>query len=410
MSEQNLCRACKTGVLKNFLELGNVPSVNAFIPATDIPLEKKYPLNMAYCSNCLLAQLETIVPPQDLFSNYLHLSAGSATNVEHLREVASLVQRRFNLNSNSKVLEIGSNDATLLAFLKPVTSHLLGVDPAQNLVELSNQKGIQTLPLFFNTKTAADIHKSHGTYDVIIGLNVIPHTPDVVDLLKGVNSLLSQGGTLVMEGAYALETVLKGEFDTIYHEHVYSFSLHSLISTFKYAGLKIVDVEKIPTQGGSLRVFAQKESEAKSVSPAVLNLLAHEQAQGLTLPSIFDAVPAKVDHFKKSLRATIEREKKLHGKLVGLGAPARGVVILNYCGISTDDLDFIIDDTPLKQNRVTPGVHVPVKSWSALTPQHKSFLLLSWNYRDHLIEKLRTKAPQANVIIPFPSLGTYSYG
>ena len=398
------CKVCN-GEIRRFLTLGDIPPVNAFLDSSEIPKEKVYPLNLAYCKSCLLVQLEDIVPPENLFSNYLHLSSASASNINHLQEVAETLNSRFKINTNTKVLEIGSNDGTLLSFLKKYTSNLLGIDPAENLVKLSKEKGIETLPKFFNTLTATEIAKVNGNFDIVMALNVIPHTPNVIDLLRGVERVLSQKGTLVMEGAYALETILKGEFDTIYHEHVYSFSLHSLISTFKHTGLKVVDVEKIPTQGGSLRIFAQKEKETSFSYSSINAILKEEKNQGLINPTIYHNVESKVYNFKKNLKKIVEEENKKYGKLIGLGAPARGVVILNYCGFGINDIEYLIDDTPLKQGKVAPGVHIPVKSWEELKSyKNQTFLLLSWNYKDHILSKLHQYIPSCRVIIPFPKL------
>lgn len=402
MNKNLKCKVCN-GEIKRFLTLGNIPPVNAFISHQEIINEKAHPLNLAYCASCLLVQIENIVPPENLFSNYLHLSSGSASNISHLKEVAENLNSRFQINNNTKILEIGSNDGTLLAFLKNYTPNILGIDPAENLVKLNKEKGIEMLPKFFNSSTASEIAKTRGTFDIVIALNVIPHTPEVVDLLKGVSMILSPKGILVMEGAYALETILRGEFDTIYHEHVYSFSLHSLISTFRQAGLKIIDVKKIPTQGGSLRIFAKKENPF--VSPSVDRMLKEEKNQGLIHTEIYESVESKVNNFKDNLKRIIEEEKKSSGKLIGLGAPARGVVILNYCGLGINDIEYLIDDTPLKQGKVAPGVHIPVKSWEALQDyNNQTFLLLSWNYKDHLLSKLKKYIPSCRVIIPFPKL------
>ncbi len=399
------CKSCGYQDIQRFLSLGTIPPVNAFIAAEQIADEKKYPLNLAYCPHCFLVQLEEIVPPEELFRNYLHLSAGSQTNVAHLKEVADYLGKKFKLDNTSKVLEIGSNDGTLLSFFKDHTLQVLGVDPAQNLVEVNEKKGIDYLPEFFTTGTASKIVKSKGQFDLVVALNVIPHTPNNIDLLKAVRIVLKDTGTLVMEGVYALETILNGEFDTIYHEHVYTFSLHSLIATFRMAGLTVVDVERLPTQGGSLRVCAMKDEFATPVSESVKKLMDQEEKKGLANSEIYRAVGPKVESYRKEIRQLINREKASLGKLIGLGAPARGVVILNYCNIETNDLEYIIDDTPLKIGKLAPGVHVPIKSWEALNPnEERAFLLLSWNYKDHLISKLRQHVTKARIIIPFPKL------
>ena len=198
------CKSCGFEEISRFLELGNIPPVNAFITKEEIKNEKSYPLNLAYCPNCFLVQLEEIVPPQDLFRNYLHLSAGSQTNIQHLESVADHINKKLSLNEKTKILEIGSNDGTLLSFFKKYSSNVLGVDPALNLVEVNKQKGVDYIPEFFNTKTASNILKDKGKFDLAIALNVIPHTPNNIDLLKGVRIILKDNGVLMMEGVYAL--------------------------------------------------------------------------------------------------------------------------------------------------------------------------------------------------------------
>ena len=400
------CKSCGYEDIQRFLELGNIPPVNAFIAQNEIKDEKSYPLNLAYCPNCFLVQLEEIVPPENLFRNYLHLSAGSQTNIQHLQEVADHLGKKFNLNKETKVLEIGSNDGTLLAFLKKYTDNVVGVDPAKNLIALNKEKGIDYISEFFNTSTASNILKNKGKFDLIIALNVIPHTPNNIDLLKAARIIMNNSGILMMEGVYALETILRGEFDTIYHEHVYTFSLHSLISTFRMAGLTVIGVERIPTQGGSLRILAMKDEFSKPIDNSVTDLLIEEEKLGLANEQTYKSVYQKVKDYKISLRKLIDEEKSKNGKLIGLGAPARGVVIMNYVNINSDDLEYIIDDTSLKQDKFAPGVHIPVKSIEILKneKEKKTFFLLSWNYKESFVKRLKEIMPSFRMIIPFPQL------
>src|SRR3989344_2298452 len=370
------CNSCGYEGIVRFLELGEMPPVNAFIGEEEIANEEKYPLNLAYCPHCFLVQLGSIVPPDKLFRNYLHLSAGSESNVKHLKEAADYLKNRFKINKDTKILEIGSNDGTLLSFIKNYTEGVVGVDPAKNLAKLNEEKGINYIAEFFDTKTASKISRELGKFDIIVGLNVIPHTPNNIDLLKGARIVLKDKGVLMMEGVYALETILRGEFDTIYHEHAYTFSLHSLISLFRMAGLSVVDVEKIPTQGGSLRVFAMKDEFAENISESVKNILMEEEKMGLPNPETYEKVGPKVENYRKEMRRVVEEEKLANGKLIGLGAPARGVVIMNYCKIGKNDMEYLIDDTPLKHGKVSPGTHIPVKNWTAINPEEKRTFLL----------------------------------
>ncbi|MSS74653.1 class I SAM-dependent methyltransferase [Candidatus Pacearchaeota archaeon] len=406
------CAGCGFEKIVSFLTLGDIPPVNAFILPAEIAQEVKYPLNLAYCPQCFLVQLEEIVPPETLFRQYLHLSAGSQQNISHLKEVAAHLAKKHAISGEKRVLEIGSNDGTLLSFFKQYTLNILGVDPAKNLISLNKEKGVPYIPEFFNTSTASQIVKERGKFDFIIGLNVIPHTPDNIDLLKGARILMNDKCLLIMEGVYALETILRGEFDTIYHEHVYTFSLHSLIALFRMAGMKVIDVERIATQGGSLRICAMKEEYASEVSSRVLSLLEEEKKIGFDKPETYLLVEKKVAEFKIHLRNLINEEKKRGGKLIGLGAPARGVVILNYCQIGKEDIAFIVDDTSLKQGRVTPGVHIPVQSFESIgsNTEKRTFLLLSWNYKEDYLRRLKEKYASFRMIVPFPKLEVIEHG
>jgi SAM-dependent methyltransferase len=402
--DPSICKSCGYEGITGFLSLGNIPPVNAFISESEIHTEEAYPLNLAYCPLCYVVQLGEIVSPDKLFRNYLHLSAGSPSNIKHLSAVADYLGNKLNITPEKKVLEIGSNDGTLLSFFKKYTPHVLGVDPAKNLVELNKEKGVDYIAEFFDTSIASKILKQRGKFDAIIGLNVIPHTPNNIALLKGARIILEDKGTLVMEGVYALETILRGEFDTIYHEHVYTFSLHALINVFRFAGLTIYDVERIPTQGGSLRVYAMKSEYAPSPSLSVQTLLQEEKKMGFADPQTYASVEENARKYKHEMQSLIN-EKVKKGKLIGLGAPARGVVIMNYCAIGPEHLDYIIDDTPLKQGKLSPGTHVPVKSWDSLERgSTHTFLLLSWNYKEHLLNQLKNRECKGEVIIPFPKL------
>lgn len=409
--ENRKCKSCGYNGIRRFLELGKMPPVNAFIRYSEIENEESYPLNLSYCPICFLVQLEECVSPYKLFRNYNHLSSGSKPNIDHLKSVADYLSRRFSVDSKTKILEIGSNDGTLLSFFKNYTENILGVDPAKNLIEINKKKGIDYLAEFFNTDTASEILKKRGKFDMLVALNVIPHTPDNIDLLKGARMLLKDSGILVMEGVYAIETILSGQFDTIYHEHVYTFSFHSLIKTFLMAGLTIVDVEKIPTQGGSLRIFAMKSEHSVPLSNSVSNLLEEEERAGLTNPKTYEKIEEIIKEYRKKLREVVYQEKTAHGKLIGLGAPARGIVLLNYCGLNAEDIEFLADDTLLKQNKVAPGVHIPVGSWNDVEKSDKrTYLLLSWNYRDHFISRLKEVHSSFRVIIPFPNLEVIEIG
>lgn len=410
-----VCGGCNSKKLTQLFTLGKVPPVNDFLLASEIPREKGYALDLYFCQDCSLVQLGEHVPPTSLFSHYLHLSGASKANVAHLEEVAGIVRSRLGGSlQGKKVLEIGSNDGTLLGLMKGFGAAVLGVDPAKNLAEKVRERGMNVVADFFCEELGKSIVKQYGTHDFVVALNVVAHTPDFISTLKGVREALAPDGTFMLENAYVVDTILKGQFDTIYHEHVYCFSASALRRAFDATGLQIIDVEIIPTQGTSIRVFGCRKERKTAVSPRVKDLLDQEVAKGFTNVESYLPVPARVAAFREDLRKRIvELKKRTGSKVVALGAPARGVVILNYCGLTEKDIEFVIDDTPLKQGRLVPGVHIPVKGWDALSgkvAENRAYLLLSWNYRKDMLAKLKTIAKNGTVLVPFPEMTEVAVG
>jgi SAM-dependent methyltransferase len=388
-----------------------MPPVNAFLTAEQVPGEQSFPLDLHFCSQCTLVQLWPTVDPSLLFGEYSHLSSASRGNVAHLTDLAAALSKRLQLTANSRVLEIGSNDGTLLSQFKPVTAHLLGVDPAANLTAKADGLNVRTRVQFFSSASAAEIANTEGLFDLILAINVVAHTPTFVDLMTGVRRLLQPGGHFVMECPHVVPTLLHGEIDTIYHEHVYCFSLHALNTACHKVGLRIVDVEKVASQGGSLRLFMQNAAESTSVSPRVQALLAEEEAAGVSQLATYQSLAARANSLRESLLRKLRELREGYELVIGLGAPARGVVLINYCGLSAKDLNFVVDDTPLKQGKLVPGRHIPVVDWSHIAQdQELGCLLLSWNYRNEILEKLKARTRRARVLIPLPVMEEVSLG
>lgn len=407
------CGGCSKSALKLLFSLGDVPPVNAFLSEAEVSQERAYPLEVYHCSECTLVQLGQIVDPDKLFSHYLHLSSASQSNIKHLEEVAGILEAQDASSlKGKKILEIGSNDGSLLAICKQKAEKVLGVDPAKNLALLAREKGVETVTGFFSEEKAVEVKNAHGSFDWVVALNVVAHTPDFTSLFRGVRDVLATGGTFVMEAAYVVETILNGQFDTVYHEHVYCFSLHALKYAVEQSGLKIKDVEIIPTQGTSLRLFIGRAEDHVHVSDNVAKVLNDEKKKGFTTAEVYDAAAKKIAEFSQDLNKKLRYLKQRYGgRIVGLGAPARGVVILNYCKITKDLIDYVIDDTPLKQEKLIPGVHIPVRDWQALSEEPaKVFLLLSWNYEKEVLKKLRANIKSGVVLIPFPELREVEIG
>jgi SAM-dependent methyltransferase len=405
------CRGCGEAALDLVLSLGAMPPVNAFLTADEIVSEESFPLDLYFCGRCTLVQLHPTVDPRRLFTNYAYLSSASRTTAAYLAEVADQLAATLGLTQSSKILEIGSNDGTLLRRLQRITPHVLGVDPARNVAAIAAAAGVRTLVEFFSSRTAVAVRSDSGLFDLVVASNVVAHTPDLVDLLEGVRSLLGPHGTFVMECAYVRETVLRGEIDTVYHEHVYCFSLHALNHVLARAGLTIVDVQQTPAQGGSLRVFARASSEDAPVQGSVPELLREEREGGLCRFETYAVVARLADQLRQEVRARVRGLRRSSGMVVGLGASARGVVLMNHCGLTVDDLDFVVDDTPLKQGKLVPGCHIPVHDWSRIPAGREiGAVMLSWNYRAEILAKLRARTSHARILIPLPTLEEITLG
>jgi 2-polyprenyl-3-methyl-5-hydroxy-6-metoxy-1,4-benzoquinol methylase len=388
------CLLCKNKELKEIFSLGQMPLANSFLKKELINKEIKVPLSMVLCPNCSLVQLGTIPSPDSLFKNYKYLSSASKEFVYHLSKIP-------NLFKTGKVLDIGSNDGTLLKMFLNKGFKVTGVDPALNLANFNNE--INVVPDFFNYQIAKEIFKKNEKYDVITALNVIAHSACFVDMLKGIKYLLKDDGIAMFEFAYIFDTLLKGYFDTVYHEHVFSFSLTAFNEALKSVGLIGFDVEKINVQGGSLRVFAKKE-KAK-ITKNYNSLLNYEYRKNINNVETYNFIPKNINNIKKELLKVIKLLSKKHGKIIGLGAPARGMTIINSCNISNKYIKYIIDDTPLKKDHFTPGMHIPIVGWDQLNNDSSDvFLLLSWNYKKEILNKLKQKVKNGKLIIPMPNV------
>lgn len=396
------CRVCGYEKLFQIYHLGNIPPINAFLSKEEKTSEVGYPLELMWCERCTLVQLNEVVSPEKLFTSYRFMTSASSVSVKHMNDLASTLHDRFDIRDDTKILEIGSNDGTLLQALKRYTPNVLGVDPAANLVPVCASKGVESIPSFFSNDFAKNLQR--GRFDLILALNVVAHTPEVVDLLRGVKSVLSPNGTFVMEFPYVCDTVLRGEFDTVYHEHVYQFSLNSISYALAEAGLRAYDVEKVNAQGGSVRVYVGHSELERPHSQNFKNLMLLEHFQeNVKELETYKELKEKFLQTRDSIISTLLSAKERYGKIIALGAPARGVVIVNACQVD-DCLSVAVDDTTLKQGRMLPGTNIPVVSWNDFDKDAKCFFMLSWNYTDAMLAKLKMYVKDATVIIPFPEL------
>ena len=401
-----ICRICNSQVI-NFFPLGKMPLVNAFLKKTEIPKEKKYDLTIGFCQQCYLVQLINTVSPKELFRNYIYFSSTSKTILEHNKKIVNYLTKRLSLNHQSFVLEIASNDGAFLQYFKELGMQILGIDPAENIAKVANRKGIKTIPDFFNYNFAKKLaQKQKVQADLIYGANVLAHVPKIVDFVKGVKIILKPKGTAVFEFPY-MQGLIDSKFDTIYHEHVFYYSLLALRNLFQKAGLEVYDVEMTKMQGGSLLIFVSHHN-IFAISQNVKKLSEQEIKKGLDKIETYHRIDKNAEKLKNELLNLLEKLKK-QGKNIGAyGAPAKGNVLLNYFGVNKNYLDFIVDKAQEKQGLYTPGTHLLVHPLEKIYQEKPDYLLmLCWNIADEIINMEELKEYRKNngkFIIPIPNI------
>ena len=403
MKETN-CLGCGGALPDAFLDLGNNPLANAYVRPEHAHLrEETFPLAVAFCSECYLVQLMHRVPPIEMFDEYLYFSSYSDSVLAHARSMAETLTKQFRLGPTSHVLEIASNDGYLLQYFLERGIPVLGVEPASNIAAWAESRGIPTLQRFFGLNVVGEIREKLGQADLVIGNNVLAHVPTINDFLQAVKACLKPTGTAVFEFPYVKELLERIEFDTIYHEHVFYFSLTAIKNLVERAELELVDVSHQPVHGGSLRIFFTHKN-AQSVAPLVPVMLDQEQASGLTTVQRHAAFRDDVQALKKALLGMLRGLKASGKRLAACGAPAKGNTLLNYCGIGTDLLEFTVDRSPHKQGLLLPGSRVPIRHPQVLTEEMPDYtMILPWNIAEEIIDQQKEYRHRGGkFIIPIP--------
>ena len=390
------CIICKKTLIDKCIDLGSIPLVNNF---RVIPQKTKYQLSMGLCRNCKLFQVQKNINPKLLFSDYAHVSSGSKSNLKHIEKVFKKICKIKRVNNKTKILEIGCNDGSFLKIAKKKTKKIVGIDPAKNLLKKIQDNYLELIPNFFNRKSGEYLISKHNKFDIIVALNVIPHAVNVRDIIEYVSKLLSDNGIFLIEGAYFFETIFKGKFDTIYHEHVSSFTLYSLKNLLDLYNLKIHLVEKIPTQGGSIRVIVKKKTRSLQWK----KIYNYEKKNGVDKLQTYKNTGKLINKIIKKINICYEQISK-YKKVVLLGAPARGVVITNVCKFKNSSLHFAIDDSITKYNKFFPGKKIKVYDWKRLNKNDFcNFVLLSWNYEKEILKKIKLYRKKFDLMVPLPS-------
>lgn len=403
-----VCRGCGAPVTRTLVDLGNMPLVNLY-PPIEGPAkpEPRFPLHARVCDACSLVQIENIVPPQDLFSDYAYFSSFSDAWLDHSRRYAEAAIRRFVLGSQSLVVEIASNDGYLLKNFIKAGVPVLGVDPAANVVKVAIAAGVPTRVDFFGKAVAQDLAQQGKRADLVCANNVFAHVPDLNDFVSGFKTLLKPNGAISIEVPHVLRLIREVQFDQIYHEHFSYVSFHAARHVLGKHGLRVFDIEEIPTHGGSLRIYAcHTENTTHTETPAVSKVLADEVQAGLLKPETYADFASRVDACVKSVRAFLEQAKRNGKTVIGYGAAAKGTILLNHCHAGPDFVDYVVDRSPYKQKSYLPGLRIPIHDPARIAQTKPAYvLILAWNLKDEVMAQMaHVRSWGAKFATPIPLL------
>ena len=403
------CRFCKTELNDVFIDLVNSPASNSFLTAEQLnEPETFYPLKVFTCPECFLVQVDEYKKSDAIFdSNYVYFSSYSKSWLAHAKAYTAMMTERFGFNEQSLVVEVASNDGYLLQYFKERNIPVLGIEPTANTAKVSTEKGIENVVDFFGVRLATKLASENRKADLLLGNNVLAHVPDIMDFVGGMKIILKDTGVVTMEFPHLMQLVDNNQFDTIYHEHFSYLSFHTVKQVFEANGLELFDVDEIPTHGGSLRIYAKhKEDTSKSISPNVAGLLKKEKDKGLTSMAYYSNFQEKAMRVKLDLLSFLVEQKNKNKKVAGYGAAAKGNTLLNFCGVKSDLVDFVVDANPHKQNKFLPASHIPVTDEAWLKKNKPDYvIILPWNLKDEVTAQLSyIKEWGGRFVVPIPSL------
>jgi SAM-dependent methyltransferase len=385
------CRSCGGRLTVTMADLGLQPASNAFLPSIDAARdERRYPLRAKVCETCKLVQVDYDVSPQELFGNYHYYSSFSDEWLEHAKNYCEMATRRFELGSSSLVVELASNDGYLLKNFVKQGIPVVGIDPSDTVAAAAEKIGVPTMVEFFGEALARKMAAQGRQADLIIGNNVLAHVPQLNDFVAGMAALLKPRGSVTIEFPHLLELIEHVEFDTIYHEHYSYISLYAIEQVFARHGLRLYDVERLRTHGGSLRIYASHSRRADLRDSDMLReVRAQEAAAGLAHLETYKRFAKRVDECRESVLSFFAAAKREGKRVGGYGAAAKGNTLLNFCGITTSDMSLVADRNPHKQSTLLPGTHIPVVSPEALLQSKPDYvLILPWNFKDEIQQQM----------------------
>jgi len=395
-----ICRLCGSGELASVVDLGATPPCERFLTAAQLDEpEVTYPLHLRVCASCRLAQLPPLITPEETFTDYAYFSSYSTSWVEHARAFVAGLK----LDPGSFVVEVASNDGYLLRHVVERGVRCLGIEPSANVGEAARRRGVPTLTEFLTPRTAAAVVREHGQADHVVANNVYAHIPDVVGFTEGLRTLVADDGWVSIEVQHLLTLIEGTQYDTIYHEHFQYYTVASARRALAGGGLSLVDVESLPTHGGSIRLWARPSG---TPGPRVAEALAQEKAAGLHESSGYADFAARVAKVRRDLLGFLIGVAERGGTVAGYGAPGKGNTLLNHCGIRPDLLPYTVDRNPYKHGRFTPGTRIPIFAPERIAADRPDYVLvLPWNLREELVEQLSyVHEWGGRLVFPIPTL------
>ena len=401
------CRFCGEPLRHVMVDLGMSPLCEDFLPADRLDqMESFYPLRVFVCGRCYLVQLQEYVRPEEIFDDYAYFSSYSTSWLDHVRRYRDDMVERWRLGPGSQVVEVASNDGYALQYFVEGGIPALGIEPAANVAQVALDKGVPTRVEFFGRQLALELREEGLAADLLFGKNVLAQVHDINDFVAGLKILLAAAGVVTVEFPHLERLVAENQFDTIYHEHFSYFSFLTAEAIFAAHGLRLFDVEELPTHGGSLRIFGCHEDDAaKPTTERAVALRERELAAGTLGPAYYRDFGDRVEEAKRRLLDYLVRARDAGKHVVGYGAPGKGNTLLNYCGIRTDFLDYTVDRNPYKHGRFTPGTRIPIHPPERLAETRPDvILILPWNLKDEIVAQLAyTREWGAELVVPIPS-------
>jgi SAM-dependent methyltransferase len=406
------CRFCGKPLSHVFVDLGMSPLCESFLSLEQLDrMEPFYPLTVRVCDACFLVQLSEYVRPAEIFTDYAYFSSFSTSWLDHARRYTDMISERRKLGPDSRVVEIASNDGYLLQYFVKKGIPAFGVEPAANVASAAEERGVPTWVGFFGAESAEELARTRGRADLMIGNNVLAQVPDLNDFVEGYRILLKPSGVATLEFPHLLRLMEGNQFDTIYHEHFSYFSFLTAETIFRKHGLRLFDVEEMPTHGGSLRIYASPSGPADlPETPAVEGMRRLEREAGLDRIERYSSFPEQVHRVKRDLLKYLVAAREAGKTIAGYGAPGKGNTLLNYCGIRTDLLDYTVDRNPHKHGKFLPGTHIPIFPPERIRETRPDYVfILPWNLKDEIMGQLAyIREWGGRFLVPIPEVREYA--